>query len=108
MFERFSNGYYLGRLYVEPGSEGVPQMCRDQHERVLRDVYERPVPPVMKLGRHHFAVEAAAGLPSDTLALPESVLDGAAVRNPPTLTEVFLAKADRAQQLLALADGPGV
>ncbi len=113
MFEEFSRGYYLGRLYVERG-EGAPRMCRAQHERVNRQLYtdgdgverlDRPL--VMKLGTSHFAVHGDGEVPADTLAVPDEVLDGT-VRNPPALREVLLAKADRASQLLALtSDRPG-
>ena len=108
MFEEFSQGYYLGRLYVERG-EGPPKMCRAQHERVNRQLYadgdgvkrlDRPL--VMKLGTSHLAVHGDGEVPADTLAVPDEVLDGT-VRNPPALREVLLAKADRASQLLALA-----
>ena len=105
MFEEFSRGYYLGRLYVKPGDNKTPKMCDRQHDQVTGQLYDRPVPPVMKVGRQHFAVEGEASVPADTLAVPESILDSADVDNPPTLTEVFLAKADRAAQLLSLADG---
>jgi hypothetical protein len=113
MFEQFSRGYYLGRLYVEPGEQ--PQMCRAQHERVAKQLYttgegiERTdAPLVMKLGTHHFAVDGDDGVPRDTLAVPADILEDAAVRNPPALREVFLAKADRAAQLLRVSQGlPG-
>ncbi|MEF8820790.1 MAG: DUF5802 family protein [Halovenus sp.] len=108
MFEQFSNGYYLGRLYVEPTTRERVQMCRDQHERVNEQLYadeginrvDRPL--VMKLGSQHLAVHAGDGVPADTLSVPESVLEGTDVRNPPTFQEVLLAKADRADQLLAM------
>ena len=106
MFERFSRGYYLGRLYVEPGE--TPRICRAQHDRVTEHLYDRDVPPVMKLGRTHFAVEGEEGVPADTLAVPAELLEEEDVRNPPALTEVFLAKDDRAAQLLTLADSPAV
>jgi hypothetical protein len=111
MFEQFSRGYYLGRLYVEPSSDEVATMCQRQHERVNEQLYsdgtgvERlDLPLVMKLGSAHFAVHGEEGLPADTLAVPESLLDETTVRNPPTLSEVFLAKADRAEQLLELVE----
>ncbi|MEF8886948.1 MAG: DUF5802 family protein [Haloarculaceae archaeon] len=107
MFERFSSGYYLGRLYVEP-REGDPGMCHRQHEQVTERLYDRDVPPVMKLGRMHFAVESAEGVPADTLTVPPDLLEEEGVTNPPTLTEVFLAKDDRAAQLLELAESPAV
>ena len=115
MFERFSEAYYLGRLYLEKSETGEPTMCRDQHERVNRQLYttgkgvERTdLPLVMKVGRRHVAVTGEEGVPADTLAVPESVLEDADVRHPPDLREVFLAKADRAEQLLSITTGPAV
>jgi len=113
MFERFSRGYYLGRLYVEPrDATDVATMCRTQHEHVSRQLYadgegiERTdLPLVMKVGPNHFPVHGDEGVPADTLAVPEEMLPDE-LENPPTLREVFLAKADRAAQLLELADGP--
>ena len=112
MFEQFSRGYYLGRLYVEPGQGDVATMCQTQHERVNRQLYadgegiERTdLPLVMKVGRNHFPVHGDESVPADTLAVPEDALDGH-LRNPPSLEEVLLATADRAAQLLRLTDGP--
>jgi len=115
MFERFSRGYYLGRLYVEPSADGSPAMCREQHERVNQQLYadgegvERTDHPlVMKLGNRHMAVEGDEAVPADTLAVPEAVLSEVDVRNPPTLQEVLLARADRAKQLLSLTGDAAV
>ena len=111
MFEEFSSGYYFGRLYVEPFDGERAVMQRAQHERVNEQLYatgegvERlDTPLVMKLGNRHFPVHGEDGVPSDTLAVPESILDGG-VRDPPALREVLLAKADRASQLLRLSGG---
>ncbi len=108
MFEEFSRGYYLGRLYVQPGEDGAAKMCRAQHERVNRQLYADSDgvdhPLVMKLGTSHFTVHGDEDVPADTLAMPAEWLDGR-VRNPPALREVLLAKADRASQLLAMAPG---
>ena len=110
MFEQFSDGYYLGRLYVEPTTAAHAQMCQAQHERVNEQLYadgagidrlDRPL--VMKLGSQHLAVHGDERVPADTLSVPESVLSETELRNPPTLQEVFLAKADRAAQLLGLS-----
>ncbi len=114
MFERFSSGYYLGRLYVTPGESETAAISRVQHEWVTEELYadgdgegaerlDRPL--VMKVDERHFPVIGAADIPQDTLAVPPSVLEDTRVENPPTLTEVLLAKADRAQQLLAMTDG---
>ncbi len=105
MFERFSSGYYLGRLYVEPHGNERAVMHREQHERVSDQLYDGaddPAPLVMKIGSAHVPVHGADGVPGRTVALPESVLPAAGVENPPALSEVLLAKADRAAQLLDL------
>ncbi|WP_324760383.1 DUF5802 family protein [Haloarcula sp. GH36] len=114
MFEQFSRGYYLGRLYVEPHDDAAATMCREQHERVNRQLYttgdgvERTdLPLVMKLGSQHFTVHGDDGVPADTLAVPRDLLEDHRFENPPDLREVFLAKADHAQQLLSVsADTP--
>jgi hypothetical protein len=112
MFERFSSGYYLGRLYVEPGERETAAMSREQHERVNEQLYadgdglarlDRPL--VMKLDTSHFPVTGDESVPPDTLAVPEQILADTRVRNPPALKEVLLAKADRARQLLSLTGG---
>jgi hypothetical protein len=112
MFEQFSRGYYLGRLYVEPSSDETATMCQRQHEQVNEQLYtdgtgvERlDKPLVMKIGSTHLSVHGEEGVPADTLSIPEEMLEGSAVRNPPTLQEVLLAKSDRATQLLELAEG---
>jgi len=109
MFERFSQSYYLGRLYVEPHDGAQAVMQRDQHERVSEQLYttgegvERTDDPlVMKIGTRHFPVHGAEGIPAGIVALPEEALDDARVRNPPSLREVLLATRDRATQLLRL------
>lgn len=109
MFEEFSSGYYFGRLYVEPFDGDRAVMQRDQHERVNEQLYasgegvERlDAPLVFKLDECHFPVHGESGVPEDTLALPSQILSDTRIRNPPTLREVLLAKADRAQQLLQL------
>lgn len=109
MFEQFSRGYYLGRLYVEPSNDDTAKLCREQHEHVNEQLYgdsgitRLDNPLVMKLGSTHFAVEGGDGVPADTLAVPEEMLDERTVRNPPKWSEVFLAKADHAARLLDLA-----
>jgi len=112
MFEPFSRGYYLGRLYVEPRPNEPAAMCREQHARVNEQLYDdesgaptSDPPLVMKLGTRHFPVQGGEGVPADTLTVPPDVLADVDLRNPPSLREVFLAKADRAAQLLRLTDG---
>ena len=110
MFERFSRGYYVGRLSVEPAPTERALIQRATHERLNEELYatgegvERTdLPLVMKLDTSHFAVRGDRGVPAATLWLPESVIEASRVETPPTLREVFLAKADRAAQLLRFA-----
>lgn len=106
MFEPFSRGYYLGRLYVRPYESERAVMQADQHGEVERQVYgddedgERPL--VMKLDERHLAVHGAPDVPADTLAVPPSVLADTRIRNPPALRQVLLAKAETASQMLTL------
>jgi len=112
MFEVFSRSYYLGRLYVTPTDGDHALMHSEQHERLNEEVYASgegleplDTPLVMKLESRHFAVHGGENVPTNTLALPESMLEGTDVRNPPSLREVFLARRDRARQLLEFAGG---
>ena len=107
MFEPFSSGYYLGRLYVEPYDGDCAVFHRGHHEQVNRELYadgegiERlDHPLVMKIGTGHVPVHGADGVPEGTVALPGDLLADLGIENPPTLSEVLLAKADRAAQLL--------
>ncbi len=109
MFEEFSGGYYLGRLYVRPSGSDQALMHRHQHERLNERLYADDAtvrrldnPLVMKLVDAHFPVHADESVPADTLAVPEDLL-AERVRNPPALKEVFLAKADHAERLLRFA-----
>lgn len=110
MFESFSRGYYLGRLYVEPTDGERAVMQTEQHERVNRQLYadgeglERlDAPLVVKLGTRHLAVHGSPEVPGDTLAVPPGVLEEAGIDAPPELSEVLLAKPERASQLLRIA-----
>jgi hypothetical protein len=106
MFERFSTGYYLGRLYVEPGDLDAAVLHSEDHERVNEQLYvtgdgvERlDGPLVMKLDGSHFPVHGDESVPSGTLAVPEGLTDGRL----PDRREVLLADADRAEELLQYA-----
>ncbi|WP_435077419.1 DUF5802 family protein [Halococcus sp. AFM35] len=112
MFERFSRGYFVGRLSIEPTpDEGAGAFIQQAtHERLNEQLYaagegiERTdLPLVMKLETSHFAVGGDSGVPRDTLWVPASLLAETRIETPPTLREVFLAKADRAAQLLRLS-----
>jgi hypothetical protein len=106
MFEAFSSGYYLGRLYVQPAHDERAVINREQHERVNEQLYaddegviRTDHPLVMKLGGAHFPVHGEEDVPKQTLAVPEPVLEAGAVENPPALTEVLLAKGEHARRL---------
>jgi hypothetical protein len=110
MFEEFSAGYYLGRLYVEPHDHDHDHAVihETDHERMNRRLYatgegvERlDTPLVMKLDGAHFPVHGEKGIPSGTLGLPPSVAGDD--RGLPERREVFLAKPDRAADLLRYA-----
>ena len=107
MFEAFSSGYYLGRLYVEPAPGERAAINRDQHELVNEQLYttdegvsRTDLPLVMKLGPAHLTVHGEDQVPERTLAVPERVLEDLDMSNPPTLREVLLAKRDHAARLL--------
>ena len=112
MFEVFSRSYYLGRLYVTPSDGDHARMHSQQHERVNEELYatgegvERlDSPLVMKLESGHFPVLGGDNVPANTLEVPEPILEGTQIRNPPELQEVFLARRERARQLLSFSGG---
>ncbi len=113
MFEVFSRSYYLGRLYVTPTESDRAYMDTRQHKQVNEEVYatgtgvERlDTPLVMKLESHHFPVHGGDDVPTNTLAIPQSLLEELNVRNPPELREVLLARGEWAKQLLEFSGGP--
>ncbi|MGM0604071.1 MAG: DUF5802 family protein [Halobacteriota archaeon] len=103
MFERFSSGYYLGELYVEPHEEDRAAIHSADHERMNEQLYaigegvERlDAPLVMKLDATHFPVHGDDSVPSGTLAVPDSWT----IDRLPTRREVLLAEGSRAMELL--------
>lgn len=113
MFEVFSRSYYLGRLYVTPTDSDRAYMHSKQHERVNEEVYATgegidrlDTPLVMKLEGLHFPVHGGDDVPTNTLAVPQSLLEDTEIRNPPELTEVLLARKKWAKRLLEFSGGP--
>jgi hypothetical protein len=102
MFEDFSSGYYLGRMYVEPHDSERPVMQDDEFETVSRGVYDEEKPLVMKIGNQHLVVDGDGGVPSGTLGVPEDVADGLRLGNPPSVKDVLLAKEGHATRILSL------
>lgn len=82
----------------------------DQHVAANEQVYaagdgvERlDHPLVMKVDESHFPVFAADDVPSDTLGLPDGMLEVTRVDTRPTLRDVLVVKAGRVAQLLEWA-----
>jgi hypothetical protein len=103
MFERFSSGYYLGELYVEPHGGDRAAIQRVDHEHVNEQLYadgegvERlDAPLVMKVGGGHIPVSGDDDVPSGTLVIPHEIADDTL----PDRRNVLLADADRAETLL--------
>ncbi len=106
MFEQFSGGYYLGELYVEPHDGDRAVIQQTDHEVMNKQLYatdkglERlDAPLVMKLDTAHFPVLGDEAIPSGTLAVPAQLLEDSGT----SLREVFLAKGERAMELLRYA-----
>jgi len=107
MFEPFSRGYLLGRLFVEPHDGDTPVIHEAQHAEMNRRLYadgdgvERlDFPLVMKLEETHFPVLGEDGVPTDTLGLPPDYIEEIDRCEPADACEVLLARAERAEQLL--------
>jgi len=103
MFERFSRGYYVGKLRVEPHDGDRAVIRRADHERVNEQLYadgdgvERlDAPLVMKLDEGHLPVAGDEDVPTGTLVIPEGVADDRL----PATRSVLLADADRAAEIL--------
>lgn len=106
MFEPFSSGYYLGRLYVEPHDGDHAILQQTDHEEVNRQLYATgegleplDTPLVMKLDGTHFPVHGDESIPSGTLAVPREFSE----QRLPDRREVLLAKPERASELLEYA-----
>lgn len=108
MFEAYSAGYYLGHFFVEPHRADYALMELDRHQDANTQVYAADEginrldnPLVVKLDNQHLPVLGAPGIPHDTLAVPEVVLETSQIDDPPTLKDILIAKAEWASQLLA-------
>jgi hypothetical protein len=106
MFEQFSSGYYVGEVYIEPGKGDRGAIQTVAHERLNKQLYvgdegekglsRLDAPLVMKIEGTHFPVVASEDTPAGTLELPPEYTD----KRLPTRSAVFLAKGDRAVDLL--------
>lgn len=104
---RFSSGYHLVEVYVEPTASDHALMDRERHQQANRRIYTTGVgverldlPLVAKLEGVHFPVFPDDAVATDTLEVPESVLAETTVSDPPTLRGVWLASAELAGQLV--------
>lgn len=97
MFEPFSSGYYLGRLYVGSRDDERAVLDAATHRYIRQTLYEAAadVTPVLKLDRAHFPVDADDSLPDATLEAPAALLDDTTG----DWRRVLVAKVDRASQL---------
>jgi hypothetical protein len=107
MFERFSSGYFLGEMFVEPRDGDHAVMSREAHERLNEHLYlgdegvePLDAPLVMKLDGPHFPVLGDDETPPGTLAVPGDAADGVRLYRD---QRVLLADADRADQMLRYA-----
>ncbi|MFP4632714.1 MAG: DUF5802 family protein [Halobacteriales archaeon] len=101
MFEEFTRGYYLGRMYVEPHDAPGPVMHDEDYHELRRSLYDdADLPLVFKLGNHHLPVEGDESVPSMTLGLPDEVAESVELERPPQLENVLLAKRDAAAWIL--------
>ncbi len=104
MFEEFSRGYYLGRLYVEPHDAEEPVIHDHEYQRLHDDIYQGKdeTPLVFKLENQHITVQGDESVPSKTLGLPTKLVDELDVDNPPSIENVLLAKRGHAEKVLEL------
>lgn len=93
----------MGKVYVQPGEGDRGAIHTVAHERLNEQLYadgegltRLDAPLVMKLDGAHFPVVGAEDIPAGTLELPPGYTDDRL----PTQREVFLAKGDRAADLL--------
>jgi hypothetical protein len=107
MLAPYSAAYYLDRVSVEPADGDHAVLEREQHRQAVAAVYTAGVgverldlPLVVKLGHQHLPVFADDAVPTGTMAVPEAVLEALPIDEPPAVTEVLVAKAARARQLL--------
>jgi hypothetical protein len=108
MFEAFSGGYYLGRLYVEPHDTDRVVMHEGEHREVAERVYDDGDEDlVMKIGTAHLPVGPGEGVPSRTVGVPAGLADEIGLDRLPALEEVLLAKPSIAARIRTLYDRAG-
>lgn len=101
MIEPFSANYFLGHFRVYPADDERAAMDATEYA-VLQDFCGGVGQPVMKLSNYHFRVQKDADVPLRSLAIPEHILADAGITEPPTSTEVLIAKNEGVAQMLGL------
>lgn len=108
MFDEFSGGYYACRLSIERSDGEHAVMDREHHDAATECIYttsvgekrvERPV--FVKVDDVVFPV-FAADVPPETLVVPDDLFEAIRTDDPPTVTELLVAKGDRAATLLEM------
>lgn len=107
MFARFSRGYYVGRIVVEPHDGADALIQQRQLETVNKQLYAEGTgvervdyPVIMKLWNSHFPVHGDDSVPTGTLLLPDWVIPDSSTDPFPTLKEVLLATPESVKRIL--------
>lgn len=77
MIEDFSAGYYRAPMQVQTYDNG-PAIQRDLYNFINYELYGDSSPVVMRLGLdadEHFSVDAEGAIPSNVLAVPDSMVE---------------------------------
>lgn len=79
-FEEFSGGYYRAEMDVQPYDDG-PVIEHELYEHIDNEIYGSSNAPItMQVGLDkgpYFHVDSEAAVPTDVLALPDGLIDGA-------------------------------
>lgn len=106
MFDEFFAGYDVCRLSIERSDGEHAVVDREYHDAATERIYTTGVgaqrvdrPVFVKVGDVLFPV-FAADVPPETLVVPDDLLEAIRIDDPPTVTELRVAKGDRAATLL--------
>lgn len=112
MFEEYSAGYMLGQVTLREYNGQRPVLAAPEYERVQSEVYEDVGedcttlerygwPLLLKINQRVVPVYGEAGMPAETVAVPDAVADRLDVSGV-SREDVFLAKGQHAEQLLSM------
>lgn len=95
MIEEFSGGYYRVTMDVQPVESG-PAIERGLYDFINREFYYKTDAPItMRVGMDegmHFQPSAEGAMPTDVLALPQSLCDTMGVHPSAEKVSVYLLK----------------